>query len=382
MMERMRAFRSTTFHILFAVLIFAVPVSSLFAQVLHDEYRGTWRATVLAVVEERNEVIPGTDTERLIQTLRVEVLDGPKAGELLSMQNDYLELEEGDTFYFNYNVHIDGTETYGVVSVDRSVALIVLAILFVGAVVLFGGWQGVRALTALLGSFFAVFYILLPGILGGWNPILASVLVASGILFAAIFFTHGFNRESVVAYIGTMIAVLLTSILAFFSVSMSSLSGFASDASTYLNFNTRGTLDFTALLLGAIIIGVLGVLDDIAVTQSAVVTELYESNPKMSRREVYRRALRVGREHVGALVNTLVLAYAGASLPLLLHFYMVASDTRMALSSELFATEIVRTIVGSIGLIMTVPIVTLLAVVYLKGYRKINAHGHTHGHSH
>ncbi|MCA9355086.1 YibE/F family protein [Candidatus Kaiserbacteria bacterium] len=90
---------------------------------------------------------------------------------------------------------------------------------------------------------------------------------------------------------------------------MSSLSGFISDESVYLNFNTGGLLDFTGLLLGAIIIGVLGVLDDIAVTQSAVVSELYNSNPALSAREVYRRALRVGREHVGALVNTLVLAY-------------------------------------------------------------------------
>ncbi len=247
--------------------------------------------------------------------------------------------------------------------------------------ILFGGFQGVRSLCALLGSFFAIFYVLLPGILGGANPILLSVVVAAGILFAAIFFTHGFNRESLVAYGGTMIAVFLTSVFALFAVYSTDLTGFASDASTYLNFNTGGTLDFTALLLGAIIIGVLGVLDDISVTQAAVVTELYRSNPSLTKREVYLRALRVGREHVGALVNTLILAYTGAALPLLLHASITATGLVSAINTELFATEIVRMIVGSIGLILAVPIVTFLATLYLKGYTPKHDHSHSHGHT-
>jgi uncharacterized membrane protein len=149
-----------------------------------------------------------------------------------------------------------------------------------------------------------------------------------------------------------------------------------------LNFNTDGVLDFTGLLLGAIIVGVLGVLDDIAVTQAAVVAELYSSNKSLSLREVYRRALRVGREHVGALVNTLVLAYAGASLPLLMYFYLAPVGFWSLINSELFATEIIRAVVGSIGLILTVPIVTGLAVWYLKDYESKHSHGHSHGHGH
>lgn len=348
------------------------------AQELYNDYRGTWRAEVVEVLEEEIRNIPGTGTEHLYQTIRAEVLDGPKEGVVITIENDYLDLDEGDKFYFDYNVYIDGTEAYGIINIDRTGSLFILFGLFVLAVVIFGGWQGVRSLFALAGSFFAIFYILMPGILGGWNPLVASALVASGILFAAIFFTHGFNRESAVAYSGTMIAVILTSLFAFFSVHFTDLSGFTDDASTYLNFNTRGTLDFTALLLGAIIIGVLGVLDDIAVTQAAVVTELYASNPSLGRREIYKKALRIGREHISALINTLVLAYTGASLPLLLHFYIAASDVSMAINAEVFATEIVRAIVGSVGLIMAVPIVTLLATVYLRGYK--SPHMHTHGH--
>jgi uncharacterized membrane protein len=353
-----------------------------YAQEIYDEYQATWRGKVLEIVDQERREIPGTDTEHLYQTVRVEILDGPRAGEVITIENDYLELDEGNKFYFNYLVYMDGSEHYAVINIDRKSSLVLLVIVFVVAVIALGGFQGFRALAALAGSFFAIFYILMPGLLNGWNPLLASSLVAAGILFAAIFFTHGFNRESTVAYSGTMIAVILTGLFAVIAVHINDLSGFIAEESVYLNFNTQGTLDFTGLLLGAMIIGVLGVLDDIAITQSAVVSELYGANPNMSKREVYKRALRVGREHVGALVNTLVLAYTGTALPLLLYFYLSPAGVGSTINSEIFATEIVRTIVGSVGLIMTVPIVTMLAVVYLKGYKSKHSHSHGHGISH
>lgn len=367
--------------ILFLAVSFLVPQVGL-GQEIHDNYQGTYRGQVIEVIEEEMREIPGTDTDHIYQNILAKILDGPQKGETLTIDNDYIELSKGDKFYYNHNVYIDGRESLNVVNIDRKGPLIVLVLLFIIAVIIFGGMQGVRSLLALAGSFFAIFYILMPGLLKGWDPLLASFLVASGILFFAIFFTHGFNRESAVAYGGTMIAVLITGIFAIFAVHGTNLSGFAAEASVQLNFNTRGTLDFTGLLLGAIIIGVLGVLDDIAVTQAAVVSELYDSNPKITRREVYKRAIRVGREHVGALVNTLVLAYTGASLPLLMFFYLSPATLGMSINSELFATEIVRAIVGSLGLILTVPIVTLLAVYYLKGYKPKHKHSHSHGHGH
>lgn len=361
------------------------PTSAVSAQILDNTYQGVWRAKVTDIIDSQVRTIPGTDTTQLYQTIEAKVLEGPKEGEVIQIENDYLELDTGDAFYFNYSQYPDGTEGYGVISIDRRLSLFVLGMVFVVAIILFGGWQGVRSLVALGGSFLAIFYILMPGILKGWDPVVASVLVASGILFAAIFFTHGFNRESLVAYGGTMLAVLLTGLFALVSVSGTDLSGFASEAATYLNFNTRGSIDFASLLLGAIILGVLGVLDDIAVTQAAVVTELFRSNPSLTRKEVYMRAMRVGRGHVAALVNTLVLAYAGASLPLLLHAYMASSSVAMAINSEIFATEIVRAVVGSMGLLFAVPIVTFFGVLYLRNYvpKGDHAHvGHSHGHHH
>lgn len=352
----------------------------VYAQELYNDYQGTYRGKVLDIVSEEKREIPGTDTSHLYQTISVMVLDGPQKGETLIIENDYLKLEKGDRFYFNHNIYIDGQNYYSVINIDRRISLFVLLAVFVFAVVAFGGWQGVRSLFALSGSFLAIFYILMPGLLNGWNPLVASFLVASGILFIAIFFTHGFNRESAVAYVGTMLAVFLTGLFAILAVKGSDLSGFASEESVYLNLNTSGTLDFAGLLLGAIIIGVLGVLDDIAITQAAVVTEFFDSNPNFTRLEVYKKAIRVGREHVGALVNTLVLAYTGASLPLLMYFYLSPTGFMTAINSELFATEIVRTIVGSVGLILTVPIVTLLAVFYLRGYKSKHHHHHSHHH--
>lgn len=369
--------------ILFLVIIggwFSFLDAPAAAQTLHNDTEGIWRAEVIEVVETGERLIPGTETTTRFQTIRAQVLDGPSSGNLITVEDDYLNLNVGERFYYTHTIFINDTEAYGVLHRDRSGALILLAVIFMAAVVALSGWQGVRSLIALAGSFAAIFFILLPSILAGWNPLAASALVAAVVLFGAIFFTHGLNRESIVAYTGTMIAVSITVLFALFAVSITFLTGFASEGSTALNFNTKGTLDLSAVLLGAIIIGVLGVLDDIAVTQAAVVTELFNSNRACTRRLVFTKALRVGREHVGALVNTLVLAYTGAALPLLLYYYLASSSMSMALSSELFATEIVRIIVGSVGLILTVPIVTGLAVWYLKDYKPTHSHSHHHHH--
>lgn len=368
--------KNKRYFIFFSIILFLIAPIFAFAQEMHNEYQGTFRAKVIKVTDQRTEDL--LDIKNTIQTLDVELLQGPQKGTIVSMENDFTILKKGDRFYLNHNKHIDGKEVYTFVNVDRRGALFFLFLVFIAAVIIFGRWQGVRSLIALAMSFVAILFILIPGILNGWNPLMASFLVAGGILFAAIFFTHGFNRESSVAFSGTMIAVVLSGLFAIFAVHITKLSGFAAEESVYLNFNTGGTLNFTALLLGAFIIGFLGVLDDIAITQAAVVTELYDTNPEISRIEVYKRAMRIGREHVGALVNTLVLAYTGASLPLILYFKLSPTGFGTTVNLEIFATEIVRIIVGSIGLILTVPIVTLLAVKYLKGYKSKHAHHHHH----
>lgn len=366
--------------VLFCTLALVAPVG-VSAQELLNEDGGTYRARVAEVLSSEVREIPGTGTEHRYQTIRAEFLEGPEAGREVVIENDYLELDAGDRFYASRTLFPDGSVAYGVIGVDRLQSLYVLLGIFVAAVLLFGGRQGLRSLAALAGGFVVIAYVLMPGLLAGWPPLPASFLVATAILAVAIFLTHGANRESLAAFLGTVLAVLATGVFAILAVSFTQLSGFAAEEAVYLNFNTQGTLDFTGLLLGAIVIGTLGVLDDVAVTQAAVVGELFSARPGMGRLEAYRRALRVGREHVGALVNTLVLAYTGASLPLLLLFYTASAEPTSILNMEIVATEVVRAVVGSLGLILAVPLTTGLAVWLLHGRPRTGGHsGHTHAH--
>ncbi|MBX2866957.1 YibE/F family protein [Candidatus Kaiserbacteria bacterium] len=361
---------------LYALIIMTLPVFAS-AQELYQDVQNTWRAEVIEVSDEHTVTVPGSDVENSVQTLTVRFLEGEREGEWVTFENDYIQLDEGDRFYLNHLKTIDGREYYLVREVDRKGAMAIVFALFAGVVLLFGGMQGFRSLLSLAGSLLVIVYILVPHLVSGAAPIPLSILVAGLILFFAIFFTHGFNKGSTVAFLGTMSAVVLTGILAYWSVAFTGLTGFTSDETTYLNLNTGGQLDFVGLLLAAIIIGALGALDDIAVTQVAVVRELRDANEKLSRREVYTKALRVGKEHVGALVNTLVLAYTGAALPLMLLFALSDSSIVSIMNREIFATEIIRSLVGSIGLVLTVPITTLLAVFLMQKGDKA-PHAHTH----
>jgi len=355
---------------LFCAVVVAGLFSASVTQAQEDIPYLQTKGEVLEVVSTEYREVGGTGTQRPFQTLRIEIIEGEKEGQIITTETDFPRITKGTTLYLGYWTDPEGGDHFDVVGIDRLVPMLILAGVFVAIIILFGGWRGVRSLLSLGASFFILLYVLVPGLLGGWNPLLASSVVAGGILFGAIFFTHGFNRESFSAYAGTMIAILLTGALALVAVNATSLSGFADESSLFLNFNTQGSLDFVGLLLGAIIIGALGVLDDIAITQAAVVNELYKSNASLKPIEVYRRALRVGREHVGALVNTLALAYTGAALPLILLFSVSSYRPDVILNMEMVATEIVRILVGSIGLVLAVPVVTALAVILLRAQKK------------
>jgi uncharacterized membrane protein len=333
----------------------------------------------------------------MYQDLKVEILEGPKKGEIVIVENDFLSLREGETFFLNYLVTFSGEEIYSVREPDRRMAIWFFVGLFALTILLFGRLQGLRSLLSLIISFLIIVYLLLPSLLAGHPPVLTSAFYAFFILAGAIYLTHGINRESHSAFLGTAITVSFTGVLAYFAVYLTRLSGFASDEAIYLNLGTAGRLDFEGLLLGAIIIGILGVLDDISISQAHTVRQIHLAAPHLPREDVFRRALAVGREHVGALVNTLALAYAGVSLPLLMLFSISDASAGLIINREIFATEIIRTVVGSIGLIVTVPVTTWLATVFIINRngtpaRRINKEetdellngisGHSHGHTH
>jgi uncharacterized membrane protein len=344
------------------------------------------KAKVLTVTNEQVETIPGTDTTARSQTLTVEVQNGDEKGKVVTFDNDYIQLSEGEIFYLRHTSNaIDATEYYSVADPYRLDILIGLAIAFVVLTVLFGGIQGIRGLASLGGSFILIFYLLIPGILSGFSPILVAIGVSSLIIIAGSYITHGFNRTTSAAVVGMVVTVVVTGIAAYLVMYGANLSGYTSDENVYLNFNTRGTIDMIGLLFGGIMIGLLGVLYDSAIGQAIAVEELYRAGKHhMNRLQVYKRAIRIGREHIGALINTLAIAYVGAALPLLLLIYS-SSDGSIAfiLNSELFATEIIRILIGSIGLIAAVPITTLIASYMLEHVSgESGREPHLHGHSH
>jgi len=197
-----------------------------------------------------------------------------------------------------------------------------------------------------------------------------------------LFGTHGFNPRTFIAFGGTFSAVVITGLIAYYASYAMRLTGFSSDASVYLNFATKGQIDLAGLLLGGIIIGILGVLDDISITQASVVQELKAANPKFTFHELYTRASRVGKSHLGSIVNTLALAYVGVSLPLMLLYANSETSISLILNQEVVAAELLRIIVGSIGLILAVPATTAVAAWYFQSHEASDEELEHCGHHH
>lgn len=325
------------------------------------------KARVLEASPSVTSLIEGTNVTEETQTITVEVLDGPDKGLVVEFQNDFTQVEKGDVVYVRHSVGGFENEMWSVSDPYRLDVLIIIAIAFLVLLFLFGGLQGVRGLASLLGSLVLIFYLLIPGIYSGYSPILISIGVASLIIIVGSYITHGFNRTTTVAMLGMIGTIIVTGIATYIAIHAAQLSGFTSEENAYLNFNTDGRIDQLGLLFGGIMIGLLGVLYDIAIGQAIAAEELIRAGAQYTKREVFARVMRIGREHIGALVNTLAIAYVGASLPLLLLLSSASTSIAYILNSEIFATEIIRILMGSIGLLLAVPITTLLAAQMLHG---------------
>jgi len=255
---------------------------------------------------------------------------------------------------------VPGGHAYSVVDRQRSTPMMWLLALAVAVILAFGRWRGVTSLAGLAVSFAILLLFVVPAILEGSPPLLIAVVGASAIMFAALYLTHGINVHTSVAVAGTLASLVLTGVLGALFTSFLHLTGVGSDDSSSLSVTQSG-LDLRGLLLAGIVIGALGVLDDVTVTQAVTVAEMTPG--ATSRWGLYRAAIRVGRAHVASAVNTIVLAYAGASLPLLLLIAASSEPISDLLTSEFLAQEILRSAVGTIGLVASVPITTGLAAL-------------------
>lgn len=257
---------------------------------------------------------------------------------------------------------------YSVTDVNRKLPMTLLAGIFALAVVVVGRLRGVMALVALAVSFMVLTFFILPAILQGSNPLVVAVVGASAIMLIALYMCHGPTARTSVAVLGTLVSLLLIGLLGSLFIGWAALTG-NTDDNTGLIHGLYPSIDMSGLLLAGVIIGSLGVLDDVTVTQTSAVWELHQADPTMGRRGLYRAGIRIGRDHIASVVNTLVLAYAGAALPLLLLFSIAQSSVGTVANSELVAEEIVRTLVGSIGLVASVPVTTALAALVVSADR-------------
>ncbi|MGW7437286.1 YibE/F family protein [Streptomyces sp. NPDC054849] len=278
------------------------------------------------------------------------------------------QLEDGQGVVVAYAPDAPRDLQYSVIDVNRKFPMAVLAAIFAIAVVLVGRMRGLFALIALVVSFGVLTLFILPAILQGSNPLVVAVVGASAIMLIGLYMCHGLTARTSVAVLGTLVSLLLIGLLGSVFIDWAFLSG-NTDDNTGLIHGLYPDIDMSGLLLAGVIIGSLGVLDDVTVTQTSAVWELHQADSSMGSRALYRAAIRIGRDHIASVVNTLVLAYAGAALPLLLLFSIANSSMGAVANSELVAVEIVRTLVGSIGLVASVPVTTALAALVVSADR-------------
>ncbi len=319
-------------------------------------------ATVVRVREGGCPTPPGV-RGATCSVVEFRVEGGPDSGETLSFNAtsgpNQEGFEPGDRIVVARAPDAPADQRYYFVDHQRSAPLIALAVLFVAVVVALSRWRGVASLAGLGISLLVLAFFVIPAILDGSSPVAVALAGSAAVMFVALYLSHGFNVRTTSAVLGTLASLALTGLLAATFVEVAQLTGFASEEAGFLQVSA-GQVNLQGLLLGGIIIGTLGVLDDVTVTQASAVWELHLANPGYGLRELYRAAVRIGRDHIASTVNTLVLAYAGASLPLLLLFTLSERSLSSVVRSEIIAVEVVRTLVGSIGLVASVPITTAL----------------------
>jgi uncharacterized membrane protein len=327
----------------------------------------TTRARVLEIIEEG--ILQMYETPMPYQILLIEILEGPNQGEKMNLNlgtNQFLpedlRLQVGEIILVMINQRVDdGSTMVNFIDYERRGSLVWLFAAFVLVSALISGWKGVRSLIGILFSLAIIIFFIIPQILAGKDPVLVSILGSFVFLSFSMYLVYGWTLKTHAAVLGILIALFITGLLSAFFIDFTRLTGFGDENAMFLVQQNAAQISLRGLLLAGMLIGALGVLDDLVISQASSVFELHSANTSLDLKFLYRRAMNIGRDHVASTVNTLVLAYAGASLPMLLLFSMNSGDYALLSNMSMVAEEIVRTLVGSIGLFLSVPITTFLA---------------------
>ena len=329
----------------------------------------TARAQVIQIIED-GEIDLGGTVQRY-QVAQVELLEGEYRGILMEMDygkrqvlSSTVYLQQGDKVLVTVGARPDGVLTVYFVDFVRADSLLWLAAIFVAVILVISRWKGLRSLLSMAFSLLVIIGYIIPHILAGEDPLWVSILGSVILLGVTLYLTYGWNLKTHAAVVSMMFVLLITGTLAGLFVAFTRLTGSGDENALFLLQMLNTQINLRGLLLGGMIIGALGVLDDLVTTQASAVFELHHANPALGFQGLFRSAMRIGQDHVAATVNTLVLAYAGAALPMLLMFSLGRGNYGYLVNFELIAEEIVRTLVGSLGLVTAVPLTTAIAILF------------------
>lgn len=342
--------------------LFLINVGKVCAQSNNDNI---FEAKITKVIEEK-EISLNKKTQ-LYQKIEVKILSGEDKDKTLVIENGNMPQANVLKYVTNDNVYVvsqqdqNGKSIYYIKDYIRRFPLFILFIIFTFLTVFVTGKRGIRSILGMVISFLMIFYSIIPNILNGANPILTVILASIFMIPITFYLSHGFSKKTSISVVATIISIIITGLLATIFIELTKLTGYSSEESSFLQFFKNDSINMKGILLSGIIIGALGVLDDITISQASVVEKLYKTNKNLSRKELYNKAMDVGKDHISSMVNTLILVYAGASLPLFLLFNLQPHSFLEIVNYEIIAEEIVRSLVGSIGLICAVPITTYIA---------------------
>jgi uncharacterized membrane protein len=317
----------------------------------------------------------GSRYSRITETLEATLLTGAQKGQQVAVDQDeqltdakLQEVHTGDTIVVGLIKAQGQPDNYVLVDRYRLPMLEILAGAFLFLAVIFGRWRGLTSIIGLSVSIGILIWFVAPNILAGKDPVLVALVGAGTIALVSMFLAHGFNQRTMLAVISTLLTLGLAEAVAYFAVISAKLIGNGTEEAFYLQQGFIGNVNLRGLLLGGIVIGTLGILNDITTAQSSVIEEIHDANSALTFKQLYKKGSSVGREHIASLTNTLVLVYAGASLPLFLLVILTTGQHQLwaIINSESLAEEIVRTLVGSIALILAVPLATVLAACYFS----------------
>ncbi len=314
------------------------------------------------------------DQSVTIKKAAIEILDGPYKDSKLEIpwvqatdkdMQTLIKAQEGDKIIVQCT-KINDDYNCSIVDKERKSSLWFLFIFFIIIIFLVSKWYGIRAVIGLAFTSFVILKYLIPQIANGADPVLISIFSIALFIIPTMLFTHGLKVKTYIAIIGVIFSVIIVALLAKLSISWSGLIGIASEESLYINLSSDVEINLVQLLLAGIILGTVGVMNDIALTQSSMVEEFKKTNPKIEWKTLFNKAMVVGNDHISSVINTLFLAYVGVSLPLILLIQQQSISFGIAIQREFVATEIIRILTSTIGLVLTVPLTTIIAAIIVE----------------